>query len=369
MDLASIQTELHNVLRSQMTRATYDTHIVGTRLIEAGPERWLMATSSAQSLEWLQSPHLHPLIEAAAQRLAGHPVAVEIELAQNGNGHHAPPPAAPLEVGDLPADLQPDSPDLQAARADLLSVYFGKGTVGYDSVPKEVVKFKAPVLGPDAFTLWQTLCSDDNRQLKTIAPNFWTPPTRYSLEELAARVNKTHPRYVGGDALECERSRVPRLEGRPLQQIEDCCGSERYALLWFKGLKCGLKCLHWSTGLIEVLQAAKLMRIEAQPTGYKPLVQVWRLPGLITPYQYHQLQPYMQTVFDNYIQQHAQRYGLAGEREWEQIGTDYLEPLMPGYDEAIVGNDWRRPIRDKFLKNAQPNPKFCHGHGRKSEAD
>jgi len=357
MEPASYQTELRNTLRLQITAATYDAHVAGLRLIEAGPERWLLATPSAQSLEWLQSPRLHPIIEAAAQSLAGEPVTVEIELAQNGNGRHEPPPAAPLEPADLPAHLQPDSPDLQAARADLLSVYFGKGTVGYDSLPYEVEVYKSALLG-SAYLLWRSLCAEDNRSLKSIAPNFWTPPVRYSLENLSGRGGgRKHARHAGGDALECDKSQTARSNGHPLQQPEDCCGGKNYPMLWFEETKCGLKCKHWFTGLIEILQAVGLMRAEMLP-GYKPYIQVWRLPGLLTPYQYSQLPLPMQFMFDHYIEYHAHRYGLSGRLEWERIGVDYLEPLMPGYDMYVVGNDWRRPVRDKFLANARPNTNF-----------
>lgn len=347
-------TDLKSNLRNSMTAATYDAHIAGARVIEAGDVLQLVAPSP-QSAAWLRA-RLLATIEAAA----GRRVEILEPAAGNGGsqGHAEVGPALVEALGAEPSPgMRPDSPDLQAARADLLSVYFSSGTKGYDSVPYEFEVYQSALLGP-AYLLWRSLCAEDKRKIKDIAPNFWTPPIRYGLEDLASRVGRKHPRYVAGDALECEKSRIPRREGRPLRQVEDCCGGERHALLWFQETECGLKCKHWSTGLIEVLQVAGLMRVEAPPTGYKPRVQVWRLPNLLTPYQYRQLPPVMQTQFDGYLESYVRRYGLTEKAQWEQIEVEHLEPLMPGYDNWVVSNDWQPSIRVKFLANAQPNPNF-----------
>lgn len=365
---AQLWPEILRELRRGMTQATFDAHLRDTRVHAANGTRWTIAVPNPTSRDWLNA-RLKPMVEQAITNIIDFSgPRYEAVFILPSNSESPKPNAPPSQPEPLPPSPSTnENPVLSeaegnvartVAETDLLSVYFGKGTLGYDSIPHEVELFKMPVLGP-AYLLWRNLVAEDTRPLADIAPNFWTPVMRYSLTELAARLNRKHPRYVGGDALECDYSRQARRRGDPLRGPEDCCGSERYTLLWFKRQKenC-MKCLHWSVGLLEILQQAKLIRIERQASGYKPAMQVWRLPTLLTPAQYATLTDSLQADYRSYIERHGPRFGLAGFEEWLTIEQAYLEPLLPGYKLAEVDNNWQREIYVKFLQNAVVNPKI-----------
>lgn len=285
MEPASCQTELRNTLRLQITAATYDAHVAGLRLIEAGPERWLLATPSAQSLEWLQSPRLYPLIEAAAQRLAGEPVTVEIELAQNGNGHDL---AAPE-----PDPMPDDSPGAAVARADYYSAYFGgKGkpaAAGYAMLPHYASQFWVPFLGR-AFLLWKRLDADSRVDLKQVE-NRWSDVRVITYRSLANKLNYPHTRYIAGQTLECSASgRAIAEAGEPIAQ---CCLN--HAPIRTKiDHQDRPRCYYWYTGQLEELYNEKLIGIDVEKKGSSPRsytiqIQVWRLLPILTPHQVGQL--------------------------------------------------------------------------------
>ncbi len=366
-DHSALWDQVKADLRGQMTRATFNSKIDPTRLLHITNENHWDISCPSDSVADTIATRLRQTVERAASSVAGRPVTLAF-VVENGQTLQ-PEPETDANL-DLPAEL---NPALVVARADLLKVYFGRGTIGYDSVPHEIELYKMAALGP-AYLLWRSLIAEDTRSLADIAPNFWTPVTRYSLEELARRLNRKHPRVVGGDALECDYSRTRRTkQQQPLRRPEDCCGSSRYSLLWFKlagqvaGQEC-VKCLHWSTGLLEILKEAKLARVEMQ-SGYKPAIQLWRLPTLLTPFQVRQLTPELQTKYEQYIALHGPRYGLAGLDDWLAIPNAYLEPLLPGYDLSQVDNNWRRAIKTKFLANATPNPNFLPCMAENSETE
>lgn len=355
-DPATTWAETLHDLRGQMTQATFETCLLNTTVHAANDSRWEVEVPNQTALEWLNA-RLRPVIERTLGNVTNNQ---NIELffilpSKNESPKLGPPPPSPNNH-TFPSLTNENNVARAVAETDLLKVYFGKGTLGYDSIPHEVELFKMPVLGP-AYLLWRNLIAEDKRPLDKIAPNFWTPVMRYSLAELAGRLNRKHMRYVGGDALECDYSRQARRRGQPLRGPEDCCGSERYRLLWFKRQRenC-VKCLHWSEGLLEVLQRARLVRVERQASGYKPAIQVWRLPTLLTPSQYAGLTDSLQADYRGYIERHGPRFGLGGFEEWLTIEADYLEPLLPGYERAEVDNDWKRDTYREFRRNAVVNP-------------
>ena len=359
MDLASIQIELHNALRSQMTRATYDTHIAGAQLIEAGPERWLLATSSAQSLEWLQSPRLYPLIEAAAHQLADRPVTVEIELAQNGRGRHEPPPPEPVEVGPALVDA-PDPAAGIVSSADHIAAFFKRGGAGYRQVTHHVTKYRLPLMDSRAASLWSILESEDKRPLDAIAPNFWTPPHRYSFGELIQKLNQKKHEIISGYSRECKHTQDNRQDGRPVICPAGCCWKKEYQWVrhrpHFTGK--GSVCERWVPGLLEILSQQKLLRVHfLSPNNYKPEIQIWRMPSLLTPYLYDQMEPLLQKEYDVWLDQYLPLFDLKDRREWGAIRRKYLEPLMPGYDQHEIDHNYEiYKRRAEFFEGAIRNP-------------
>jgi len=350
-DLTAIWAETQVLLRRQMTQATYDTTVQPTQLVELTADRAVIHADTGLARDWLEN-RLAETVQRTLKTVLAREVAVRFI---NGD---SPRPQPESEPPSPPAPVAIWSPEKQVAEADHLNAYFGRGTTGYDQVPHPVTLYKMPLLGP-AYLLWRYLVAQDKRPLAETAPNFWTPPVRYSLDDLAHKLNRVATRYIGGDALECDYSRRQRQAGHPLTCAHDCCGSQNYSLLWFKPDQAGgVRCLHWSVGLLEILQEARLVRVERFRTDYKPAVQAWRLPSLLTPYQYQQLNDTLQTDYKNHLVACGRRFGLASFEEWEQIAVPYLEPLMPGYRLAEVDNNWRRAIKTKFQTHAVPNPKI-----------
>lgn len=68
-----------DILQGQMTRATFDTWLRGSRLLEENGVTWTVAVRHAYALDWLNS-RLMPVIERAARHVAGREVAVQFTV-------------------------------------------------------------------------------------------------------------------------------------------------------------------------------------------------------------------------------------------------------------------------------------------------
>jgi hypothetical protein len=90
-------------LQHQMTRATFDTWLRGTRLVEHSPGRWTVAVKHAYALDWLKN-RLLPLIERTAARLAGHTVQVAFVVRPRHIAKH------PLGTAQHPPGPRPEAP-------------------------------------------------------------------------------------------------------------------------------------------------------------------------------------------------------------------------------------------------------------------
>ena len=230
-----------------------------------------------------------------------------------------------------------------------------------------------PLLGP-AFFLWKLLESNNPRSLKAIGPNYWSLPKKYSYTELATKLNRRHSRYISGDTLECEQSRLVRKTGQPLKCQEDCCGSPTYDLLRLKPHPKGqgLICQHWKLGLLEILRQEGLAAVELNPEERKPTIQIWRMLPIITPQQYARLSSQLQSDYDDGLDHYGHLFDIHDRQSWQAISEPSLAPLMPGYDQVQVVDsfDQRRKKQD-FLEHAYPNPNFvpCMAHNSSEPLD
>ncbi|MCB0173320.1 MAG: hypothetical protein KDJ97_22545 [Anaerolineae bacterium] len=360
MEPASCQTELRNTLRLQITAATYDAHVAGLRLIEAGPERWLLATPSAQSLEWLQSPRLYPLIEAAAQSLAGEPVTVEIELAQNGNGRHAPPPAAPLEVGEA-------IDDFGVTFAQDVDFYTGKMTMGHWVPEFEYDRLYWLVyLGLPAYNYWRYLIAEwielvstkkkrdpvaqkkQERALLDLSKRQnqgWTPPFQTSYRKATKQMGKINSAVVPGGVYECHHSEERyKLRKFDIPLLPECCGAHD-PCDWRPQEDGGGRGYFWREGLIHKLHRERLLAIKMLPTN-RALVQVLRVLPLLTPWQVSQLPGYQQDDHATWLKNYAEKFGITPE-QWEEIKLPRFTPYMFLDDLEIA--DYGQPPQNPFL--------------------
>lgn len=366
--LDQVWAETQSILRPQMTRATYDTIIAGSKMVHAaGVYRILAPTDMAK--DW-QENRLRDTITRALASALGQPanqIAVEFGIIGQKNGHARPAPQ-PAPSPSLP--LAPDpwpptslTPGQIVAQADYIRGFLEgdkeNKPAGYSQVPHHTSFFHLPLLGP-AFGLYKILESGDRRSLKSIAPNFWSPPVRYSFEQLAKKMNKTHHRYASGDTYECHLSHKARLKGQPLAGPEDCCYSPGYE--WLRHTphpKGGCKCEHWVVGQLEVLCQVGLARVEIQ-RGYKPAIQIWRMPPVITPAEYRQLTPELQSDFDSWLADYMHLFNIPNRDFWLSITEPHLAPLMPGYANHQIMHNWFEQYRKRrrFFEQAIRNPHF-----------
>jgi hypothetical protein len=383
---ADLWAEVQAVIRPQMTQAAYDAVVAGTRLDpESSNGHYRVLAPTEMAREWLEN-RLKVVVAKALEFAVRHPVEVEFAL---GEATPLPPlePAPPAEAivpADLPAEeapaeaTAPTGPPAEAltpgqivARADYIRGFLEGDRAnkikpaGYSQVPHHTTFFHLPELGP-AYGLLKILDSKDKRALKDVAPNYWTPPARYSFQELAEKLNHAHHRFISGDTYECDYSRQRRKERRPLASTEECCHSPNYEWLRYKQHSGGgLACLHWVVGQLEVLHRVGLARIEIRPREYKPLVQVWRMPPVITPYQYRGLTPQLQSDFDAWLIEYGHLFNIPHLDFWRAITEPYLAPLMPGYTSWEIEDNWLDQYRKRrnFFDHALRNPAY----GREEE--
>lgn len=102
-------------LQHQMTRATFDTWLRGTRLVDAQGDTWTIGVHHGYAIDWLGG-RLRPLVEEAASRVAGHPVTLEFRV-------HVPARSEPEP--DLDDEDHGPEEILEAVREEHVSVTAG----------------------------------------------------------------------------------------------------------------------------------------------------------------------------------------------------------------------------------------------------
>lgn len=345
-------------LQLQMTQTTFDTWLRQTRLLERDGDTLVVSTNSAFARDWLQD-RLYETINRTVTGILGGAAEVRFVVDE------ATPADPEVEVSAEPdrggePERQSPTPGQVVAQTDYYKGFFERGGSGFSQLVHHTTYFWMPLLGP-AFFLWKLLDSDDTRALKAIKPNFWTPPQKYSFSELAAKLNRQQGRYIGGDALECQQSRLARQAGHPLLGLADCCGGPNYDRLRLKAHPRGqgVMCQHWKEGLLEILWREGLAQVELNPGERKPTIQVWRMPPLITPRQYARLNSQLQADYDDWLEKYGSLFGILDRRDWQAITEPSLVPLMPDYEQVQVTDNFEhRRKKQEFMQNAVPNPNF-----------
>ena len=342
-------------IQTQTDPATFEQHLRRTQAGDPVAGRLTVATPSEASRAWLDA-RLRSVVERAAASVYG----VEVEIEFVADGVVGSNWSEEYVVVDAPEVDTPDPAAGAVAGADHVVGFFERGGAGYSQIAHHTTFFRMPLLGR-AFLLWKSLDSDDKRPLKSIAPNFWTPPNRYSFDDLVQRLNQKRHHIVTGGPRECYRTYDGRRKSQPVTCPAGCCWGSDYRWVRHRPFpKGGSKCEHWSTGLLEILCQQKLARVHfLSSDNYKPEIQIWRMPSLLTPYLYERMEPLLQKDYDLWLDQYLVLFGLKDRREWATIRHEYLEPLMPGYDQYEIDHNyeiygkWR-----SFIDNATENPNY-----------
>jgi hypothetical protein len=321
-------------LQTQMTQATFDSWVKETRVISFDNGIWFIAAKSTYAKDWLEN-RLYTTIERVVQSIVGYQV--ELKFVIEDNGHDS------LPTQDIQPSPEKISPDLEIASKDYFAAFFGKGGAGYSLISHYASYFWQPYL-EQAYLLWKRLDSDHhiptaNRNVKEIN-NRWSPPGRFYYRKMARMIGKDHPRCIKGGEVECWQSLSARRNGEPLAA---CCGNPA-----FQPVKVSLgkdelpRCLHWQTGLLEVLYKEKLVAVQETQgqrwNNYLEL-QVWRLLPILTPFQVGKLNADLQEEHERWIEGRSDRPSLGklldiSLSDWEQIEAKTLVPMMPGYEEG-----------------------------------
>jgi hypothetical protein len=350
-------------LRFQMTQATFDTWVKDTYLISQAGDTLVVGTPSTFAKDWLEN-RLITTIRRTVTNLVGQPVDIRFVFDAAGPVAESPDPdpSTTDDKVDVDKALEAElSPGQIVAQADYYKGFFEKGGAGFSQLVHHSTYYWMPLLGP-AFFLWKVLDSEDTRSLKSINPNFWSPPKKYSYADLAGKLGKANGRYVGGDPLECHQSREARKAGHPLQGQAECCLSPQYDWLRLTPHPNGqgLICKHWHDGLLEILCQVGLAVVELKPRQRKSTIQVWRMPPLLTPQQYGRLNAQIQADYDGWLEQYGHLFNVPNRLAWERIEESILAPLMPCYDQAEVSHNFeQRPKKREFLQNGFENPHFA----------
>lgn len=335
------QTQL--VLQRQLTRATYESLIQGTKLLPLLKGTYCVQVPTPTSRDWLEH-RLKPMIIKALAGVVGHEVELEFVLAPEPTlkvdlALTSPSPLP--EALTAPTTIAPaTSPCAHFAQeVDFQSLWFEKGrSSGYTQIPDYAFQFWMLYLNqikPKAFDLWCRILSDDKRNIHDPHFTFWTPPKKYSLRALARVVGTTSVITVSGGPRSCWfNEQAKKVTGAPLPT---CCSRYQPAK-WHQTTNETIRCLHWQTGLLEVLAQEGLIALDiikpppGKPRSHEIWLQVWRNIPLLTPFQVSQLNEIDQVRHAQWLERygHYQNIDLV---RWEQL-TDArnLVRLLPDYD-------------------------------------
>jgi hypothetical protein len=117
--------------------------------------------------------------------------------------------------------------------------------------------------------------------------------------------------------------------------------------------------------LLDVLRQEGLAAVELNTGERKPTIQIWRMPPIITPHQYARLNEQIQSDYDDWLDKFGHLFGISDRKTWRAIEEPTLVPLMPGYDQAqVIDNFDQRRKKQEFLKNACPNSHYVSSADR-----
>lgn len=174
MTMEQTWTTVLRDLELQMTQATFNTWLKGTRCVEydAGGDALVIAVKNEYAVEWLES-RLYPVIQRTLHRVSG-----------NGTGaRFVVQDAAPSDIDVIPQSATEATP-AETWKAPDFDPANTRKVSGWFPVPEYACQFWAPLLGRTAWRLWEIIRQTDIRTEKTD----WTPARRWSAPALAQLV-------------------------------------------------------------------------------------------------------------------------------------------------------------------------------------
>jgi hypothetical protein len=348
-------------LQGQMSPATFDFCLRSSQVVAVHNGTYQIGVINPGATDWLNNREkFRAPINRELDKIAGAELSLDF----------VPFPSTLPPLPEAAAQPEPEAPSAAAqtvASANYYAGFFERGGSGFSQIPHHTTYFWQNLLGP-AFGLWLILVAEEKRSLTSPA-HWWSQPVERKYVDLARRLNRRHHRYISGDEIECTKSRERRQAGQLLLNAADCCNSPRYDLLRFKQHPrpgCGLLCLHWKIGLLEILAHWNLVVVELVNglDGYKFKLQTWRMLPILTPIQVSLFDPPLQDEYRNWLRVYGHHFQIATVPFWETISEENLVPLMPTHDQPeIVHNFDQRRKRQDFLRHAVANSCYqVNGH-------
>ncbi len=336
-------------LQTQMTQATFETWVKGTRIISRDNGNLVIGVKSAFAKDWLEN-NLCTTINRTVSSILDQPVELQFVVVEAKAGNPPTPkqPAPPASSPDLP---RPDPTGL-VKTADFDRLWQKSG---FTQIPDYAIRYWRMWLGR-SFDLLEFLISEDKRDVKKMREKkipYWTPPKKYSYGQLS-RVLRCSRKTLTGRFVTCgiyeSQKRQARERGEALPEAV-CCG--KYKPHKMRPYPAGgdpaeMECVHWLEGLLERLYREGLVAVErvktpGRPRSHKLRLQAWRLLPTLTPFQVAQLSEVDQVKHKYWLERYA-HHGNLDFADWEQETAASLVPQMSGYD-------WGRQLFDVYLNN------------------
>lgn len=258
----------------QMTRATFETWMQGTKLVNADPATncFTISTPSSYAIDWLEN-RLHTTIKETLERQLGddEPVSLKFIVEPEGNSDksHTEPPPGLTPVGS--ADEKPED-----ALADVIELVNFDPTQGnWVQTSFYAINFWLPILDTGPFNLWLTL--------RAYARNGRMP----SIQRLADITAKGHRQTIIGR--------------------------------WRKKKKTGEK--YWQSGWLEKLEEERIVWYRQKEDGLYAFRVLENLP-VLTPTQVDLLRDGLQGEHENFLA--ARKIDL---EEWKKLTVPTLASL------------------------------------------
>ncbi len=278
-------------LALQMTRATFDTWLRGSRVVARDNGTLTVQVRHEYAVDWLQN-RLMPTIQRTADR------------------HFPEGTTIRFTAGETPASLPDDqTPPLEGgagggedddaqgyADIDLITdpalAAFDVEVAGWSKLHNYATDFWAELLGPAAFLTWLAIKSEDIRRNKTPL----TPAMRFSVSRLARIAAGGNTQSITGVWRTC-RSRSILEHGQPCQHCQERDGQIT------TGADGRPTCRYWRPGAFDILQKEGIALVrrlgEGLQTSYR--IKVFNALPLLTPAQALRLHPVTQEIHDRWL--------------------------------------------------------------------
>lgn len=359
-------------MRGSTTKAAFDAYLSRLKLIRIEENTYTITAPTPEIEDWIKN-RLHTLIQRALASVTQNKnIALKFIVAQqpsparnqtsppadeqtspqeggNEGGPNSQPPTPTVPIlSDLAKAYPPPEETSGLNGIDYNKLWFKKS--GYTAVPDYFTQFWQAYLNTlnrKAYSIWLTIASYDKRN--TSAANFndwWTPPKRFGLKELARIVGGGY-QTLTGRLLFCQASLKAIEDGEPLKK---CCGRKnpnRWVEITTKAGATANACQYWYPGALEILYRENLIGVEItknkHPRAHRMRLQVWRMLPLLTPHQVERLSQVHQIRHEQWINRYSDQAGFSM-ADWEQITERRLVKTLPGFNQKTL----RLPY--------QPNP-------------